>query len=697
MPTILTPSGATGGPGSDSLTLAMGKNTTRAQKTYDFSISGDGGTVSGENMLTVTQDFTPLSNTYNNTASTNMVESTSAQSLTFSGKANGRYLKCVSNSQYISITSCQEYSIPAGHAVGTSFTAVSNFEGGSTEYNYLISASLAANAPTTSSGYTITVTTADSTTDTGIAQTFTVKVAASGSGATAITSVSIDQHPLTLGIGNANRKTLTYSPTPVNADIASVTWSSDNSSIAAIGSNNGIATGVTEGSTAINISVTDTQGNTVTGVCYTTVYANGTISASNVTAKSVARSASSTVTYSNIDLTKAITVSESADWITGAEANINGSSVEIILDLNANNGSSARSATVTVSAKDMLNKTRTCTFTVTQNAYSTSDVPCTSMSIGGNSTLNNSGNTNEYTAAYAPSGTTQIGCTWSIVSGSSYAEFESTGNPAVLKAKAGASASSVVIRATNSYNSSIYAEKTVTVTYVAPQGYLSIEDAAGNDASSQRVHAVDTYLDHTNGAPRVVATNIQPNSVYIPAKAMGGFSGFIDSATVTTYNGVMYVEVEFTANTTGSERTGQVVVHALDGNSDDVSATIGYTQAAGTVTSHNIAITAFEVIQNGAKVNVSATVAYHNGAPTTTTFYTPSYIIKGYDSNDEEQTSKTGTFSNVEVTGYGTRSITYTKTEVNAFAWNGTLDDHYTMIVSSGSTTSETATYTPEE
>jgi len=689
MSKTLTPSGVTG-EGPDSLILAMGKNTTRAQKTYRFSITGDSGNVPGANQLTVTQAFTPLANTYNNSASTNMVESSSAQTITFTGTANGRYLKCVSNSQYITITSCMEYSISAGHAVGNTFTAVSNFEGGSSTYRYVITASLAANAPTTTSGYTITVTTADATTDTGIAQNYTVKVSESGSGATAIQSVTIDQAPLTLGIGNSNRRTLTYSPNPPAADIASESWNSTQTSVATIGTYTGIITGISEGETTVTVAVTDTQGNTVYGTCNTTVYEEGSISASDITVKSVARSASVPLTLNNIDLSKTISASEGVSWITSAEVDKSATPVIVVLGLNANSGANDREATVTVTAKDLLNKTKTCTFTITQNAYETSDVPCTSMSIGGNSVLNNSGNTNEYTVGYSPSGTTQIGCSWSIVSGSSYADLSLDGPKAVLTAKSGASASTVVLRATNSYNSSVYAEKTVTVTYVAPQANIAIVDAAGNDYSSIRVTADSTGLDRTNGAPRVVATNIQANSLNIPSKAMGGFSGFIDDADLVEYNGVTYVTMEYTANT-GSERTGEVEVHALDGNGDDVYATIGLTQAAASSPSASNSISipsgGFTYYARAGKMFADFTLNYTNGNQAySTTFAAANYTIKGYDSSSVVQDTQTGSLSAIEVTAGTTRSVEET------YSWTASKYDHYTITVTCGSlTTGEVA------
>lgn len=66
---------------------------------------------------------------------------------------------------------------------------------------------------------------------------------------------------------------------------------------------------------------------------------------------------------------------------------------------------------------------------------------------------------------YNPANTTQTGVTWSIDSGSSYASITSGG---VLSILSGADSDEVVVKATSTVNSSIYATKTITVTYVAP-------------------------------------------------------------------------------------------------------------------------------------------------------------------------------------------------------------------------------------
>lgn len=91
-------------------------------------------------------------------------------------------------------------------------------------------------------------------------------------------------------------------------------------------------------------------------------------------------------------------------------------------------------------------------------------VAITGLSVSGASSVNDSGNSTKYTVTYTPTTTTQRGVNWSIVSGSAYASIDQAGN---LTVKSGASASNVVVRATSVYDSSIYAEKTVKVTYVS--------------------------------------------------------------------------------------------------------------------------------------------------------------------------------------------------------------------------------------
>lgn len=90
------------------------------------------------------------------------------------------------------------------------------------------------------------------------------------------------------------------------------------------------------------------------------------------------------------------------------------------------------------------------------------DIDITGLGILGPSTVNDVSNTAQFQVTYSPSNTTQRSITWSVVSGSDYASIDETG---LLTVKGGANGSTVKIRATSKDNSSVYAEKSVTVTY----------------------------------------------------------------------------------------------------------------------------------------------------------------------------------------------------------------------------------------
>lgn len=90
------------------------------------------------------------------------------------------------------------------------------------------------------------------------------------------------------------------------------------------------------------------------------------------------------------------------------------------------------------------------------------DIALTGLVISGDSTVYNDNNTAQFSVAYTPSNTTQRGILWSVVSGSDYASIDDRGK---LTVKEGANGSTVKIRATSKDNSSVYAEKSVTVTY----------------------------------------------------------------------------------------------------------------------------------------------------------------------------------------------------------------------------------------
>ena len=90
------------------------------------------------------------------------------------------------------------------------------------------------------------------------------------------------------------------------------------------------------------------------------------------------------------------------------------------------------------------------------------DVELTGLAISGDSTVDNDNNTAQFNVTYTPSNTTQRRVSWSIASGSSYASIDGNGKLTVLQ---GANGNTVKIRATSKENASIYAEKSIMVTY----------------------------------------------------------------------------------------------------------------------------------------------------------------------------------------------------------------------------------------
>lgn len=86
------------------------------------------------------------------------------------------------------------------------------------------------------------------------------------------------------------------------------------------------------------------------------------------------------------------------------------------------------------------------------------NVPIQAIAINGASSVVGTG---KYYAQLFPATTTHRSVVWSIVSGSSYATITQSG---VVTALSGAYGNSVIIRSTSSDDSSIYAEKTISVT-----------------------------------------------------------------------------------------------------------------------------------------------------------------------------------------------------------------------------------------
>ena len=172
-------------------------------------------------------------------------------------------------------------------------------------------------------------------------------------------------------------------------------------------------------------------------------------------------------------------------------------------------------------------------------------VEVTGVSITGLGTVYVSGNTARYAVEYTPSNTTQRGVTWSVVSGADYASIDQNGLLTVL---AGASGSSVKIRATSRDNTAVYAEKSLTVTYYAktvPTWSL---------ASSMT-------LDPEGGTVTILVTDPDGKGWQVLASSWltlksGSLSG-TGSGTLT---------LAYEAYTGGSSRTGSVTLRSEGGN-----------------------------------------------------------------------------------------------------------------------------------
>lgn len=155
------------------------------------------------------------------------------------------------------------------------------------------------------------------------------------------------------------------------------------------------------------------------------------------------------------------------------------------------------------------------------------DVALTSLSITGSSSVSNADNEAQFGVTYSPSNTTQRGVTWSIASGSDYASIDQNG---LLTVKNGASSNTVKIRATSKVNTSIFADKSVTVTYkaaaVAVTGVTlsktELSLAIGNSetllATVAPERATDKSVVWSSSAPRVASVD---QSGKVTAKSAG--------------------------------------------------------------------------------------------------------------------------------------------------------------------------------
>ena len=458
-----------------------------------------------------------------------------------------------------------------------------------------------------------------------------------------VTGVTLNKSSLFVSVGG----TATLVPTilPPGATNQNVTWDTSDVLTATVNSS-GVVTGVHEGTCIITVRTVDGG---YTATCSVTVTVDGSMSVSDVQMTGTANSASAKLTASNMN-TSTIRASwpSSASWIQSVVIDTSGSEHRVRISTTQNlNTSPSRSATVTLTGSDRGGTTRTATFTVTQTVKSVYDVPCTAINIFGESTLQNSGNSAEYTASYRPDGCTMTSCTWSIVSGSNYATIEPSGNQCVVKAKPGAAGNMVTIKAKNAYNG-IEGIKTIEVTYVEPSN-ISVNPASVMLAAQAT----------TDNSPVITATGIETGSLRVKA-----VSGFITSADIMNGKIVAY----FSENTSEESRNGSVTLAATDANTlEEVTAVVGYVQVGQTTSSNTFKINKLSMNQVGGKVQALFEVNFYNTNQSDYTFSGLYFTLKGYDANDNETFSKEGSLGDKTVA-----AIT-TETEVYDKKWTATL------------------------
>ena len=158
-----------------------------------------------------------------------------------------------------------------------------------------------------------------------------------------------------VGIGETSQLSISYTPT--NTNMTNVTWSSSNSSIAAV-SSNGLVTGVAQGSAVITATAKDENNNDITD--------SVTVTVSPIAVTGVSLDSNSAVIKAGKTFTLVATISptnatnKSVTW-TSSDTSVATVSAGVVT------GVSAGTATITVKTVDG-NKTATCTVTVTNNA-----------------------------------------------------------------------------------------------------------------------------------------------------------------------------------------------------------------------------------------------------------------------------------------------------------------------------------------
>jgi len=206
-----------------------------------------------------------------------------------------------------------------------------------------------------------------------------------------VTGITLNYSTKTIVVGTTAQLAATASPS--NANDTSVTWSSSDTSVATV-SNNGLVTGVANGTCTITATANDGSGKSAScTVTITTLVTGITLSSSTLTVNAGATSQLTATASPDNATDKTVTWSSSDTNV----ATVNSSGVVT--------GVSRGTCTITATAKDGSGKSASCAVTVNQLV--------TGITLNNTTLKVKEGNTSQLTATVSPSNANDTSVTWS--------------------------------------------------------------------------------------------------------------------------------------------------------------------------------------------------------------------------------------------------------------------------------------------
>ena len=628
-------SGTVTGSGQQSLNINWGANPNRSSRSRTYSCGG-------LNTLTVTQ-AAASSLKVTGTQAKSTTSGSSAKTVTFSGTANGRYISySTTMSGGVTVSSAKEYSGgTSGSSFSTSWHQVDHFVGGTSSYDFSVTLNIPANAPVSTSHFTIY--TNDITGSAGASRAFTLNITES---TVAVTGVDVTPSSIAINVGTIyNGYGLAAEVSPSNATNKEITWSSDNTSKVLINSD-GWLRGVSPTSSPVSVWAISDDNPNIKDDCKVSVYNPGSIDLSdNTSVASDATSASMNLTLTNIK-TNTISVSKNSSWVTTAV--YNSSTGKIDCTFAANTSSQSRDAAITVTGRDMANALWTDTATLSQYGAGSQEIPLNSLSVNGVSSIGDDGSTSHrYDLTYNPSNTTQTGVTWDVVDATSgnsvvgtLVNLTSYSNYCMVSVRPEGQAVNANVRVLSVSNPRplISGYQSVTVTYNRPLGPIQAEPQNVNVRWNATTDSTPV-ISYSGDTPTVIS-----------------YSGIITSASLNSQTNVLTVTC-----TQNSDPFNYAYGSVVLGGTGYQSYTVNYTQGKAdnpyVHTSVNISNMA---VSGNAYPMMSANVNLVNGNGNYYEFPDSfDWVLYGYESSSSSSGTQVASGTKTSYSNYVNPNSTY--------------------------------------